>query len=135
MKKLIGKKINKIFIDSIEQHYMKFETNSGDVCFAGDGDCCSETYFSDVQNINNLIGQIVKSEEEIELQEGDYPKKESRQDEDSVYGIKLITDSGESIIVYRNSSNGYYGGYCNFCKEIPADIKMIEINKDYSSDD
>lgn len=138
MKQLIGKTIDAVFIDSQNQHYLMFRTDKGDIWFFGEGDCCSETYFSDIQQIRNLIGMTVLSVEDIDLKEGEYKPKSSRQNVDSVYGIKLYTERGICIIVYRNSSNGYYGGSCYFLENPPSVFKtgkMLSVVWDYSSDD
>jgi len=61
MEKLVGKKINKVFIS---EEYLKFETDKGDVCYRVDGDCCSHSYFYDFQNVNRLIknGKVISTE-------------------------------------------------------------------------
>jgi hypothetical protein len=56
-----------------------------------------------------LIGSKILSCECINL---DLPQDtRCRQEEDSFYGLKIVTAKGVCDIVFRNSSNGYYGGY------------------------
>jgi len=86
-------------------------------------DCCSETYISDI--IKNISLKKYPSfwyywksikivwYEEVDLMEWEYSHRESRQEEDQIYWIKIYLecewDSPDSItIVYRNSSNWYY---------------------------
>jgi len=133
MKELLGKKIKKIFIDEDSQTYLQFQTNKGNVNYVGYGDCCSETYFSDVNRLKNIIGQKVIRVEEAKLfDEEKVSQQESRQGEDQIYGVRITTNKGTGLIVYRNSSNGYYGGSADYTEEIPKDIKMIEIKKDWA---
>jgi hypothetical protein len=43
-----------------------------------------------------------------------------------VYGYKLRTDKGHATIAFRNSSNGYYGGWLErHAGEMPADLTPI----------
>ena len=58
----------------------------------------------------------------------------SRQKIDEAYGYKITTDKGHADIIFRNSSNGHYGGWlknANILKEIPNDLK--EIRSDWSA--
>lgn len=108
MKELVGKRIHRILIEDGEQR-IRFETDGGPVTYITEGDCCSETWFADILNPQALLGAQVRS---VEILETVYlPDDErSRQDMDRAYGIKLTTDKGTVTLVYRNSSNGYYGG-------------------------
>lgn len=91
-------------------------------------DCCSETYISDI--IKNISLKEYPSfwykweslkivwYEELDLEEWEYIPRKSRQDVDSIYWIKIYLecewDSPNAItIVYRNSSNWYYGWFHN----------------------
>lgn len=46
-------------------------------------------------------------------------QERSRQEEDRVYGYALTTERGTITLAFRNSSNGYYGGYCYASKSPP----------------
>jgi hypothetical protein len=102
------------------------------------GDCCSNSYFHDFFGVKKLLenGPVV-SAESVKLQPGDpghykpAPLKDpeaqavmdalvNRDDDDEyclkVYGFRFVTEHptwGEqsSVIAFRNSSNGYYGGW------------------------
>jgi hypothetical protein len=65
----------------------------------------------------------------------DIQDERCRQDDDRFYGIKLLTTGGYVDIVYRNSSNGYYGGELlrDTAPEILDDLDLIEIKEDYSA--
>lgn len=108
IKELVGKKIIRLQVDAIDQKFIIFETDMGNVCWGTYADCCSETWFADITGVSALIGGTVMNVEEMEV----YGKKDGRcrQEVDSFYGIKITTDKGYVDIVFRNSSNGYYGG-------------------------
>lgn len=55
----------------------------------------------------------------------------SRQEVDSLYGQKITTDKGYADIVYRNSSNEYYGGDCNYEPNFKRSDNLTEISKDW----
>lgn len=135
MEQLNGKIIEKIFIDNEDQSYLQFKTDDGNVCFRADSDCCSESYFSDVNRLKNFIGEKINKVEEVELMAEEYQENESRQEVDKIYGYKIHTDKGIGLIIMRNSSNGFYGGECSFVSIIPEEIDMVEITTDYCSRD
>ena len=106
MVELIGKKIRRIFI-SDDAINIKFVTDQGDFIYHTDGDCCSETWIQEINHYDNLIDHVVNFSKE--LTEVSLPG--SKQDEDVAYGIEFGEDKFcKGSIVYRNSSNGYYGG-------------------------
>ena len=47
------------------------------------------------------------------------------------YGEKLVTKNGVFDLVYRNSSNGYYGGSLNHLRQAPAIEGFKEITDDW----
>jgi hypothetical protein len=77
------------------------------------GDCCSETWIAEVLNLSALIGHTVQNVEELELpiSSSSEPDPRSRQEYDELYGYRLDTEAGSCTIVFRNSSNGCYGGW------------------------
>lgn len=147
MNELIGKKINKIFIDSDSQYYLKFETDQGEFVYVVSGDCCSESYFAEIFGVNNFKDRIVEEVEQMYLGEADG----TRQDCDKIYGFKIkcrdlnykYSDQYTSLIIFRNSSNGYYGGECTYLDqntspkyiiENIAKVNWKELTKDYRED-
>jgi len=110
MKELIGKTIQKALINE-DQSLIAFVTEVGNIYFIAQGDCCSETWFSDILNVTNIFNAKVTSVRSIELPEYNVEDGRTRQQYDSVYGYKLVSAKGETTVIFRNSSNGYYGGY------------------------
>ena len=80
--------------------------------FICDGDCCSETWISDIFGFSNLKGKLLRVNELVLHKSEVYNKEDgrTRQEEDAVYGYRFTTELGTSVIAFRNSSNGYYGG-------------------------
>lgn len=131
MNELIGKKILSVSI-SHDEHILAFTTNQGVIAYEAEGDCCSESWFADITGVNALIGATVQSVDEVDLENYDVEDGRSRQEYDQVYGFKLITDKGYADIVFRNSSNGYYGGQISLYDD-PLHDYMLEITSDWSS--
>jgi hypothetical protein len=109
---MIGKTTHAIFISSDETS-LGFSFTDGS-CARWDtyGDCCSETWFADIVGVEALIQRPIVKIETIDMSAIGYGVDDgrSRQDSDSAYGMKITSDRGICDIVYRNSSNGYYGG-------------------------
>lgn len=107
-------------------------------------DCCSNTYLSDI--IKNISlksypwfeGYIISGYEELDLKEWEYKPRESRQECDTIYWVKILLecewDEPNSItIIYRNSSNWYYGWWHQVSKidKIPEWYYLVK--NDYSN--
>lgn len=95
-----------------------FVTSTGMVGFTTDADCCSETWFADITGVSSLLGAMVNSVEWLELDQVDDGR--SRQQVDEFYGFRIHTTLGSSDVLFRNSSNGYYGGSLDAMREVPA---------------
>jgi hypothetical protein len=130
--KLIGKKIHSIFVND-DQSILVFKTDVGDVAYEGYGDCCSETWFADIVGVHALLGTTVSSVEDVELDPSPDQDSRCRQEEDSFYGMKLITDKGHTDIIYRNSSNGYYGGSADLMSKVPDTSAFENITDDWQA--
>jgi len=119
--RLVGKKVKRIFMN---EDYLKFETDSGNVVFGVEGDCCSHSYFHDFIGVSKLLenGKII-SVKEIRLSLSEEEQKEVDEYEDiNVYGFEIVTEHstfGEqtSVFSFRNSSNGYYGGSLEYSED------------------
>lgn len=110
---LLGRVILKILMEPGEGR-MRFLCEDGDrIDFVTSGDCCSETWFADIVGVEMLIGRPVTLAEEVPDHPGDASDGRTRQECDSFYGFRIFTAKGCCDFVYRNSSNGYYGGDCD----------------------
>lgn len=132
LKDLVGKKVNKIFLN---QSYLKFETNEGNFVYTVEGDCCSYSFFYDFYGVKNILGGKIKEIKTIELHPTDLFVIPDKGDCTSVYGYSITLESkegdyyGESTAVFsfRNESNGYYGGWIEKCEDREV---LPEINED-----
>lgn len=88
-----------------------------------EGDCCSSSYFFDMHGVEHLLNNgPVTAFEAVSLSPGDVgyqdPDATRREydEEVKVYGYRLTTEHPKfgpvsSVFSFRNSSNGYYGGW------------------------
>lgn len=108
---LLGRVVRKILMEPGEGR-MQFICEDGDrLDFVTDADCCSETWFADIVGVTALLGESITVAEEVDLPEP--ADNRTRQECDSAYGFRIFTAKGCCDFVYRNSSNGYYGGDCD----------------------
>jgi len=111
LRSLMNETIDGIFV-SDDGSYLKIHVRRG-YCYhyECEGDCCSETWISDIIGVDALRGQKVLDIETMEtIYEGNDGAARSRQEVDQIFGFKLKTQKGCCDIIFRNSSNGYYGG-------------------------
>jgi hypothetical protein len=112
MKELIGHIVKKIYVSPGEAN-LSFEIEDGsELVYSTEAHCCSETWFADIAGLSNLGNQVITAADEILLP--DPSDERSRQEYDRAYGIVLVAGGPAVTIIYRNSSNGYYGGGCSF---------------------
>lgn len=119
--RLIGRTISGLSI-SDDDTVLVFYTDQGPVAIHAEGDCCSFSWFHEILGtLSHLIGQTVTSVETRDL-----PCPDSYADHDSLadYGVMLTTPKGRVDIVYRNDSNGYYGGYA---KRYYGDLSQLTL--------
>lgn len=140
MKELIGKKIDKVYVSEGE-HLLKFVSGADEIIYYAEGDCCSESWFADISGVDCLFGATVSAVEEMEYIDAQEVDNITRQEFDRIYGIKLYTNKGITDIVFRNSSNGYYGGWCNILgnkereTKLVSESKFVEITDDWLAGD
>jgi hypothetical protein len=106
---LVGKTINAVKIAK-DREAMLFSMADGDCVVRTDGDCCSHTWIEDVELPALGFPAKVLAVEDLDMPKGEKTKTENYEEEMQYYGCKIVTDRGEIVIAYRNSSNGYYGG-------------------------
>ena len=114
---LVGKKIQKVFMN---EDCLKFETDRGNVIFTVEGDCCSHSYFHDFIGVKKLLenGHVV-SAKEIELADAEDNTADTDGDYLQFYGFEIVTvhptfGDQTSVFSFRNSSNGFYGGWMRY---------------------
>lgn len=134
LSELIGNTVMGVEVDGEEQHYLRITLDDGTVLNYGTfADCCSETWFADILGVDALLGNEVLDVEEREIESTDYMSPRTRQEYDVIYGYKITTEAGVTDLIFRNSSNGYYGGEMVLCKKAPKDIDFHPVFEDYSA--
>lgn len=97
-----------------------------------EADCCSQSWFADITGVDALLGGTIAHAEEVDEKECEDGR--TRQEYDRVYGIKVTTNKGYCDIVFRNSSNGYYGGWLiGFEETTVAPEDFVPITDDWSA--
>lgn len=132
---LIGRHIEAVAVTEGE-HELVFQTTTGTVIATTEGDCCSETWFADVTGVQNLIGHTVAVGESVKLPGYNVEDGRTRAECDEVYGARLTTEAGYADIVYRNSSNGYYGGNAALAAATTSNVPLAPtrpITEDWSA--
>lgn len=130
MDDIIGRTISRLFVGPGEE-CLVFDTDAGLIAFETFADCCSETWFADIVGVDALLGGTVTAVVTRELPDPDDDR--SRQDVDSAYGFGLITNKGVCDVIFRNSSNGYYGGWLDQSDTAPSLDGFKEITADWSA--
>lgn len=104
---LVGKTLTGIKIRE-DKEAILFQTTDGAVVALADGDCCSHSWVESIELPALGFPALVTEARDLDL-----VREEEEVEPDEViqfYGFKIVTDKGEIVIDYRNSSNGYYGG-------------------------
>lgn len=134
-KHLVGKKIKQVYMND---EYLAFKTDKGNVVFTVEGDCCSSSYFHDFIGLDKVKNNgPVKSAGEVSLQDDDPRAKVDADEweEIAVYGFEIVTEDptfGDvtTVFSFRNSSNGYYGGWMYYHGDtIPKGMTALRKDK------
>jgi hypothetical protein len=126
---LVGHKLTGLLVKPGEAE-LAVVTDAGSLTLKTEADCCSETWFADFVGVALALGSEITAVELVDLPT---PKDDrTRQEYDEAYGIRITTTGGVLDIVYRNSSNGYYGGWHKVCE--PCDTAgWRELTEDWSA--
>lgn len=119
MKELLGEEIAELWVSKGE-HYLKVISfadttryghplGGGERIYGAYGDCCSVSWFADITGMGDIIGEEIISVSTLALPQ--HQDGRTRWISDRLYGYRLTTIKGEAEIIFRCSSNGYYGGW------------------------
>jgi hypothetical protein len=140
MKELFGLTITDVFKNEDSTILVFSETrwglNQNAHMYIAVGGCCSRSWFESINNIEALLWETIIGLEYkgpvkgIPTDEGDIIR---------VHGYTLKTEKGHCDIEFRNESNGYYDGWCEYrsvrvTKESGDEI-TVESNKKDDDDD
>jgi len=104
---LIGKPLASIEVAE-DKESVTFRMADGEAfVYETDGDCCSFSWIEHVTLPPDVIGQPITEVKES----GTVDEFTEGYAEIAVYHTAFVTPKGEIILEYRNSSNGYYGGW------------------------
>lgn len=76
------------------------------ISYTAEGDCCSHSWIEHLTVPPDIAGSSVDGFAEQEMGETEEDYETIR-----VYQTSFRTPKGEVVVEYRNSSNGYYGGW------------------------
>lgn len=79
--------------------------------YIAEGDCCSISWWYRFKGLAALIGHTVRAIAEGSLEGVDVEDGLCQQQYDGAYEYLLLTEAGACGVCFRNSSNGYYGGF------------------------
>ena len=128
---LIGRTVHELYVSDGEQT-LYFVTDKGIVTCETEGECCSETWFADILGVFYLLGHTVLAVVEDDGGDVDGDGR-SRQEYDTAYKFVLTTELGLTDIIFRNSSNGYYGGAAEFLETDALPQNLSQITTDWSA--
>jgi hypothetical protein len=130
---MVGCKINALVVkNQRDGSLLDFVCGPRIIRWAATGDCCSESWFADVAGVDALIDREVTAVEEIPLPDWvNVDDGRGRQEEDKAYGYRITTTHGYCDVVFRNSSNGYYGGWMTITEEASSTEEGVEIREDW----
>jgi hypothetical protein len=109
-KKIVGKKIRTVTLDKSRDLITFTFMDDSAQKYTVKGDCCSYSWVEHLEmphpdDIYQATILSVKDSESVCTE--NHPEHDCLQ----VYHTSFVTDKGEIILEFRNSSNGYYGGY------------------------
>ena len=104
--------------------------------FRTEGDCCSYSWIEHVENAEYLAGSKVLEVIDIDVDSEEFPLPEAEKQPDQLiqfYGLEFKLENRPSFrLEYRNSSNGYYGGYITEERLSSSDLEaMTDLYKDF----
>lgn len=107
---MLGQKIASVELDK-GKDLLTITFQSGHTqSFSTEGDCCSHSWIEHLELPNDIVGATLLSVEERSFGE---IESEDGKEYDSLKSYQTLfkTDRGYISVEYRNSSNGYYGGW------------------------
>jgi hypothetical protein len=107
---MLNRKLAAVSLSADRQCITFVFEDGGTRSFGVEGDCCSSSWIEHLEIPENVAGAKLLSVEDSAPLTQDHDDHDD-DGEISVYNTAFRTDRGEVVLEYRNSSNGYYGGY------------------------
>jgi hypothetical protein len=111
--KIVGKRIASVALTSNKEKIVFAFQDGTTQAFVTEGDCCSRSWIEHLEMPNDLAGATLLAVDDsagVDVTE-DKEKNADGHECLQVYGTTFRTDRGDIVLEYRNSSNGYYGGW------------------------
>lgn len=133
MKELFNQTISYIYSDEDHGYLVFIDELRQSWAYAAYGDCCSTSWFESINNMDNLLDEYIIGIEEKPERTAESSGKSPHEDNCIVvYGYTFKTRKGYCDIEFRNESNGYYGGRCNYLPGAEIDFASLEEGKKMS---
>jgi len=116
MKELFKQYISHIYMDD-DKNYLVFLNKTGQWVYSPEDDCCSTSSFKSIENAENIINEWIIGIEEKPAYGFLIEEHLCERNTVTIYGYTLKTNKGYCDIEFRNESNGYYGGSCEFIND------------------
>jgi hypothetical protein len=115
LKDFVGKHINAAYVESGNDGVMYWLVNGEWYKLDAVGDCCSHSWYAHCDS-----GDVLQNATLLDFE--DFSKESIHENWNliRINMLKFKTDKGYCTIEFRNSSNGYYSGWCSIIKEAPS---------------
>lgn len=110
--RMAGSVIRSVSLDTTKT-LLTIRTTEGTLHGLVQGDCCSSSWIEHLEAPNDIAGATITGLTDSGSVEVTHADHECLQ----VYNTAIQTTRGEIVIEYRNSSNGYYGGWIDWSLE------------------
>lgn len=110
---MLGRPLATVSLSSDKSEVTFRFQDGGSRSFAAHGDCCSQSWIEHLETPTDVSGATLMSVEDSAPVTQDHPDHDGdhRDNRIEVYNTVFRTTAGDVVLEYRNSSNGYYGGY------------------------
>lgn len=112
-KNLIGRALERVSLDEPKTDLALIFKDGSRQEFDVEGDCCSRSWIEHLELPGDVDGAVITGVEDSApvTQDHDQHDEDYGGDCINVYNTVFHTDRGDIVVEYRNSSNGYYGGW------------------------
>lgn len=104
---IIGKKVLSFALEDNKQTLSIAFMDGTTKKYGVEGDCCSHSWIEHLEMPDTVAGATLTAVEDSDYTEVPDPDHECLK----VYRVTFQTTLGSVTLEFRNSSNGYYGGY------------------------
>ncbi len=111
---MIGKTLKSVTLDAARNHVTFAFADGFERSFGVEGDCCSNSWIEHLEAPADMSGATLLEVNDSAPVTQDHPEHDDNDggfSEIQVYNVAFKTDRGDVILEFRNSSNGYYGGF------------------------